>query len=655
MDVQITDLSLKLMDNWLKIFFKAADGTSLKRQIFFLIIFGLAFFSINTGLAQQNPYEFKIGHPRIIMNKYHELALRFTMMEDPLAGKLKSELKKDADALLNSKNIKYSLDRNQSMLTISREYFRRILILSMAYRVFEDDKYSDKAIDMMMYVCTYPDWNPQYFLDVAEMTAALAIGYDWNFYHLNVREKETIRNKIVEYGLQPGLDVYNNQEGKPHVWFKMNNHWNQVCAGGLILGALAVGEDFPDLKNNIIYQAIKNLVSTIELYEPDGAWFEGPGPANYANTYLALALSAMQSALEHDFGLADRPGLNRASLFYMNTVSPMGNVFNFGETDTSEPPIPTVLSWFSKRYSQKDVSGYYKTLLTENMTPSSLEFGKNRDRFFYLSLPWFDEGQSEKPQLKTAQHFNGPVDLLFFRGNENKNSIYLAAKGGKATLGNQHLDAGTFVIDADGERWALDLGAENNFLPGLYENSNDGRRWNYYRNTNKSHNTLVLGDEIQKVDGESKLLKFRDKINQPFGIIDLTGVYPGTTKVNRGYKMLSENQMLVRDEISFGNNPSAIRWCMVTDASVELNGTRAILTKNGKRFYVQAFAEMDVTFEFEAADTTTKDGRENSGKNVLFLRLNEDMASEQVSISVVLGQNMDGVNEVIVKSKLSVW
>jgi hypothetical protein len=643
------------MHNWLKLFFNAAYGSVRKRPIFIWPLLAFVLFSITAVFAQQNPYEFKIGHPRIIMNKYHELALRFTMMEDPLAGKLKAELKKDADALLNSKNIKYGLDKNKSMIAISREYFRRILILSLAYRVFEEDKYSDKAIDMMMHVCTYPDWNPQYFLDVAEMTAALAIGYDWNFYHLNLREKETIRNKIVENGLQPGLDVYNNQEGKPHVWFKMDNHWNQVCAGGLILGALAVGEDFPDLKNSIIYQAIKNLVSTIEYYEPDGAWFEGPGPAHYANTYLAMAISAMQSALEHDFGLADRPGFNKASTFYVNTVSPAGYVFNFAETETHEPPVPAVLFWFSKRYGQRDVSGYYKSLLTGNLTPGSTESNKNRDHFFYLSLPWFDEVQSESVQHKTAQQFSGPVDLLFFNATEDKNSLYLAAKGGNARLSNQQLDAGTFVIDADGERWGMDLGAENNYLSGFYENSMDGRRWSYYRNTNKSHNTLVLGDELQNVDGESKIEKFRDKINQPFGIIDLSEVYPGTVKVARGFKLLSEDHMLVRDEISFGNRPISIQWGFVTDASVQLNGNSAILTKNGKRFYIQVFADTDVTFEIEAANTNSKDTRDTTGKSMLVLRLNQDLSRDQVHISVVLGRNMDGVNEVIVKSKLSAW
>jgi hypothetical protein len=621
-----------------------------------LLVGSLLFILPAVAAAQQSPYELKIGHPRLIMTKYDELALRFILMENPLADKLKSELKKDADVLLNSKNIRYSLDMQKTMLSVSREYLKRILTLSMAYRIFEDEKYSDKAINLMLSVCEYPDWNPQHFLDVAEMTAALAIGYDWNFYHLNIREKEIIRNRIVEYGLKPGLDVYNNPEGKPHVWYKMNNSWNQVCAGGLILGALAVAEDFPDLKNNIVYQAVKNLVPTLDLYQPDGVWHEGPDYWNYANSYLAMTIAGLQSALEHDFGLSNRPGVERTALYYVNSVSPAGYLFNFADAASPDPQLASALFWFSKRFKQKEVSAYYKSILTKNVTPGNAEYCKNRDRLFYLSLPWFDETNSEVPGKPVFQIYDGLVDLMFFNGRDGGgNALYLAAKAGKGTLNYQQLDAGTFVIDADGERWGADLGGENEFLPYFYDCGVDGGRWRYYRNTNKSHSTLVIGDNIQFPNGESKVVEYRGNINQPFGIIDLTEVYQETSRVHRGFKLLNEDQILVRDEVTFKGHPTSLRWGMMTDANIELQGDRAVLSKNGKKFYVQAFGDGDIKFEFEAARSYHKEARDNSGKSLLFVRLNASNPVNQVDISIVLGRNINGLNEVIVKNKLDSW
>jgi len=619
------------------------------------IVMLLLLVNTDNSIAQQDPYELKVGHPRIIMTKYDELALRFIMMEDPLATMLKNELKKDADKLLNSKTIKYSLDRRKTMLSISREYLKRILTLSMAYRIFENDKYSDKAIDLMVYVCSYPDWNPQHFLDVAEMTAALAIGYDWNFYHMNLRERETVRNTIVEFGLNPGLEVYNNPDDKPHVWYKMDNNWNQVCAGGLILGALAVGEDFPDLKNNIIYQAVKNLIPTLDLYEPDGVWYEGPAYWNYANSYLAMASAGLQTALEHDFGLSDREGIKKTSKFYINSVSSTGLLFNFADAGSAEPPLASSLFWFSKRYKQQDVSAYYRKILEDNLNPASRKYAKDRGRLFYLALPWFDDGAFASATSKRAQHFRGLVDLVFFQADEGDDALYLAAKGGKGTLNHQQLDAGTFVVDADGVRWGLDLGSENYFLPDFFDRKVNGNRWEYYRNTNKSHSTLVIGEGTQYPDGEAKIVEYKDHINQPYAIIDLSATYLEATRVRRGFKLLNQDQVLIRDEVVFNRNAESIRWGMMTNASVEISGNMAILSKNGKKFYLQAFAKEDVQFELEEARAYHKDAKDNSGNQLLYLTLNKNMREKLVEVSVVLGKNVNGLNNVIVESQLDSW
>lgn len=638
--------------NFIKKFFNYRILKPIAFLIFFIVLLGFQ----TSVFAQQNPYEVKAGHPRIIMTKYDELTLRFIMMENPLAEKLKQELKKDADKLLSVKAIKYKLDRRKTMLSISREYLQRILTLSLAYRIFEEDKYSDKAIDQMMYVCTYPNWNPRHFLDVAEMTAALAIGYDWNFYHLNVRERETIRNKIVEYGLKPGLAVYQNPDDKPHVWYNMKNNWNQVCASGLVMGALAVSEDFPDLKNNIIYHATKNLIPTLDLYEPDGVWFEGPAYWGYANSYLAMLMSSLQSSLEHDFGLSGRPGIDKTAEYYVNSISPTGELFNFADAGSSQKSLNPALFWFSKKFNSMNVSAYYKQILESNTNPASSAYGKNRGRLFYLNLPWFDDSDSKASENPKAQYFRGLVDLLVLQSkNGESDAIYLAAKGGKGTLNHQQLDAGTFVIDAKGERWGMDLGAENYFLPNFFDSRIGGDRWTYYRNINKSHSTLVIGDDIQYPAGESKIIDFNAEINQPFGILDLSETYANAHEVKRGYKLLNDDQIMIRDEITFSEKKETIKWGMMTDANVELLGDKVVLTKNGKKFFLQAFSNEEISFQSEAAKAYHKEAKDNSGKSLLYIMLNKNRDKDFVELSVIMGNNLNGLNNVIVNSKLNSW
>ena len=54
----------------------------------------------------------------------------------------------------------------------------------------------------MLAAARFNDWNPSHFLDVGEMTFALAIGYDWLFDQLDEPSRKEIRTAIVEKGLK---------------------------------------------------------------------------------------------------------------------------------------------------------------------------------------------------------------------------------------------------------------------------------------------------------------------------------------------------------------------------------------------------------------------------------------------------------------------
>jgi hypothetical protein len=56
----------------------------------------------------------------------------------------------------------------------------------------------------MLTVANFPDWHPEHFLDTAELTTALAIGYDWLYDYLSPEDRSAIRRAIVDKGLRPG-------------------------------------------------------------------------------------------------------------------------------------------------------------------------------------------------------------------------------------------------------------------------------------------------------------------------------------------------------------------------------------------------------------------------------------------------------------------
>ena len=74
----------------------------------------------------------------------------------------------------------------------------------------KDKKYLKRAELELNAVSKFDNWNPTHYLDVGEMTMAVAIGYDWLFDNLQLSTKENIRkafgNNHVEAGLlnRPG-------------------------------------------------------------------------------------------------------------------------------------------------------------------------------------------------------------------------------------------------------------------------------------------------------------------------------------------------------------------------------------------------------------------------------------------------------------------
>lgn len=42
-----------------------------------------------------------------------------------------------------------------------------------------DSRFLERARQEMLAVASFSDWNPSHFLDVAEMTVVMCIGYDW--------------------------------------------------------------------------------------------------------------------------------------------------------------------------------------------------------------------------------------------------------------------------------------------------------------------------------------------------------------------------------------------------------------------------------------------------------------------------------------------
>ncbi len=81
------------------------------------------------------------------------------------------------------------------------------------------------------------------FLDVAEMSFAVAIAVDWVGNWLPKETLKIAKLSLIEKGIKPSF----NEAGTRMFWINSVNNWNAVCHGGMITAALVTADLDPDL------------------------------------------------------------------------------------------------------------------------------------------------------------------------------------------------------------------------------------------------------------------------------------------------------------------------------------------------------------------------------------------------------------------------
>ena len=202
---------------------------------------------------RQLPDDIKLNdHPRILLLKDEEKSILAAIDTNPLWKKMHETILKECDAIIGLPPVEHVVI-GRRLLDTSREALRRIFYLSYSYRVTHEEKYFQRAKKELIAVCNFNDWNPSHFLDVAEMTLAVSIGYDWFFDKLSAEEKQLMREAIVKKGMEPSFD-------KQYNWFlEANQNWNQVCNTGVAYGTLAVWEDHPEISTQVMQRALNTI------------------------------------------------------------------------------------------------------------------------------------------------------------------------------------------------------------------------------------------------------------------------------------------------------------------------------------------------------------------------------------------------------------
>ena len=552
------------------------------------------------------------AHPRLLLLKGEEEGIRQSTQNEPLKMKVHEAIINESKHILTKSFVEHKLE-GRRLLSQSREFLRRIFFLSYAYRMTGEAQYAERAEKEMLAVAAFNDWNPSHYLDVAEMTTGMAIGYDWLYPSLSDASRKSIANAIIGLGLTPSLDTV-----KCKSWLRGTNNWNQVCNTGMTLGALAVYESDPSLANKIINRSINAIQLAMKEYAPDGAYQEGYGYWEYGTTYNTLFLTAIEKAFGQDFGLAKFKGFLQTSTYMLNMTGPKGESFNYSDAGNSIRTVAPAMFWFQNK-NKDNTTLYSQQIFLKMCNPASLA----KDRFMPALLLWAKDIQFSTI-TKPTNHLwigQGHTPVALMRTSWDKpNDIFVGLKGGSPSTNHAHMDVGSFVIDALGERWAMDLGMENYTAieaqgVDLFNNKQNSPRWQVFRHSNYHHNTLTVDGALQNVKGYAAITSSNDALDSLSATANLTTLYtPALSSVIRTVAIVNKEKVVVKDEVKNTDKSTSVRWTLVTPATVTIVNDYTIkLSQHQKDVYVRlTYAGKASTFSTPATPTTTYE-RQNDG------------------------------------------
>ncbi|MGR6775463.1 heparinase II/III domain-containing protein [Sphaerotilus sulfidivorans] len=525
---------------------------------------------------------------RMIENKKNDAKL--SKLIDLLISSAKSDIKINV--------LKRNLQGGR-LLSVSREFVRRILQWSFAFRLTGDSLFLDRLKLEIENVIFFDDWNPNHFLDVAEIVAGISISWDWIFDFVDDDFRAKVADAIVKKGL---MHVENG-----HKTFGYKNNWSQVCIGGMALGAVTVRNYFPDVSRKVIDQALFFIENSLKIYEPDGVYPEGPSYWSYGTIYSLFFLLTLRG--RKDINGAVTNSFLKSSYFYAQSIGPSGLCFNFSDSmDVAE--LSPALAFFSSHLHDISVFSPIEVIIEK--------FGWNLDRFStILALWWPNINKYEKKKVLSDNFIGGgPQQVAIKRFNFNDDLGWVAIKGGGANITHAHMDAGSFVFDAMGVRWAKDLGMQNYYSLesaglSLWDGSQNSERWSVYRIGPFSHNTITINQKKHNVSGFAEIKMVGENVFE-INMSSVLGVPLATRKF-----IFSESHFSIIDTIENGSIGDVVRWAMCTEANIILNGLNASMSIGGKLVYVVFSGEIDSVDVFDISLPKNSFDSNNNGVNQL--------------------------------------
>ena len=550
-------------------------------------------------LKKNNSYK---THPRLFIKKDDIPQFKRRINSDLALKQSFTELLDKCDQLLNEPpgGFYYQADgiRIFSACTAVRS---KLYNLCTAYILTGDKKYAERAWIELDDACSWEHWNLEgHFLDSGEMVPGIAYAYDTLYDYLTDEQKESVRRRVEKLYLDYAVGMFN---GTSYDNVSRDRHtkynWGAVCGSAMLMISLTfMDEEAPD---SLFTQKCKYIASgTIQLFEylatvlaPYGTWYEGGGYSEYVLQSFAWALLSMNNVLGIDNNFCASPGLLEQPIYTMYVTTDNG-VFNKSNTTGSDKFFCPEVFIYARLANRPDLMQLYNNY-RKSINVSS--FPTNYLLFYdpeYVKL--------SQNALSLDKYYDSIGTAVIRNSWTDNKGLFLAVSGGfTSNYGDVHYDKGSFIFEALGERWFIDLGRNGNtVMPFLVKT--------------ETHNALEINPkadyygqlqwkDVYSIDHESKTkgAKF---------VYDLAPAYEDDVKYYKRGFLVSDNRntLVVQDELSL-KKASTLQWNFITKADIDISadGKTAILTQAGKTLRVSAAGNIS-DWKFEVRDMAPTGG-----------------------------------------------
>lgn len=537
------------------------------------------------------------SRPRLVLTPAIEKNLKGKIKSDEVVKNYYAAIKLNAEQILQAPLLTRQME-GRRLLAVSREMLYRMNILSIVYRMERKPEILKRIDDEIKAVCDFSDWNPSHFLDVAEMSLAVAIAVDWAGEALPKATADLAVTSLIEKGIKPSYP----EQGVPG-WVNGTNNWNQVCNGGMIAASIVIAEKDPELAAKTISRSLAGMPNALNQYGPDGLYPEGATYWGYGTSFSVATSSLLESAFGSDFGIAAYPAFVKSADFRLLSVAPSGWFYNFADCgDKGGTSGDVTLAWFAKQ------TGNPVYLERDKFLQSPNAMGK-LPRLAGCGLVWLSQFKiQDERELPLAWKGDGENPVVILRGApSDPGQFYFGGKGGRATVSHGNMDAGSFIFELDGIRWVVDPGNQSYHEIektgfNLWGNCQDCQRWTLLTKNNFGHSTITVNNALHVNNGFASIRDFKSG-ERPEATIDMAGVFGGKLKsATRRFLKEDNRSVLIEDKFQLSDSTQQITWQLITTADVEIVKGGAVLKQGGKQLNVENLSHPELVVSIISLD-----------------------------------------------------